>query len=385
MNRLTCNFRLPSSLSRAALLCALALLAVGLFAIPPAVSAQDEAAQIAEMRAEASQLGAKARELKKQIKQLEVKAKEKSDGIKALKDEIRTLQGQEKEITTRSRNLSGGAFVIEKMPEIKAVTAKMKAVKPIKPRKVLIYSRTTGFRHGSIPMGVAVFEELGKATGAYSSESTEDPSVFTPEKLAEFDAIFMVNTTGKPVPDGAAQDAFEAWLATGKGLVGIHAATDCHSDWVGYRNAMGGIFNGHPWRSSDLVTLYNEHPKHPVCSCVPQGFQVKDEIYQYKEDEYFTRDKLRILLSLDLEGENMMKDGMKRSDDDYPVSWIRSLKGARVFYSNLGHNEATYINEVVLQHFLNGIQFALGDLEADSRPSAAVGKGKPKAAPADAK
>lgn len=267
-------------------------------------------------------------------------------------------------------------------PKINEAIAKMKCVTPKQPRKVLLYSRTKGFRHRSIPVGILALTELGKKTGAFSVEATEDPAAFTTENLARFDGIIMLNTTGDAIPRGAAREALETYLQGDKGLIGIHAATDCHADWENYREAMGGLFNGHPWNAGSLVTLFNEEPDHPICKHIETGYQIKDEIYQFKDDKHFTRDKLRMLLSLDLSGENMKKGGMKRKDHDYAVSWVRKYGGSRVFYSSLGHNDFTYYNVKALQHYLNGIQFALGDLEADARPSAAVGNGTARPLPA---
>ena len=266
--------------------------------------------------------------------------------------------------------------------KIDEAIAQMESVKPKEPRTVLLYSRTKGFRHKSIPVGILALTELGKQTGAFCVEATEDPAVFTTENLARFDGIIMLNTTKDAIPRGAAREAFEAYLEGDKGLIGIHAATDCHADWENYREAMGGLFDGHPWGASSLVTLYNEEPDHPICKHIETGDQIKDEIYQYKDDKHFTRDKLRMLLTLDLSGENMKRGGMKRTDNDYAVSWVRMYSGSRVFYSNLGHNDFTYYNVKALQHYLNGIQFALGDLDADARPSAAVGNGAARSLPA---
>jgi type 1 glutamine amidotransferase len=107
---------------------------------------------------------------------------------------------------------------------------------------------------------------------------------------------------------------------------------------------------------------------------IPQGYVIKDEIYQYKDDKHFTREKMRVLVSLDLTAPNMIKKGMKRKDNDYPVSWLRSYTGSRIFYTNLGHNESTFMNPVAMQHILTGIQYACGDIEADATPSAQIGK-----------
>ena len=274
------------------------------------------------------------------------------------------------------------AQMIEASAKINEAIAEMECVTPKKPRKVLVYSRTKGFRHKSIPVGILALTELGEKTGAFCVEATEDPAVFTTENLARFDGVIMLNTTGDAIPHGKAREALETYLQGDKGLIGIHAATDCHADWENYREAMGGLFDGHPWGAGSVVTLYNEDPEHPICRHIKTGDQIKDEIYQYKDDKHFTRDKLRMLLSLDLSGENMQKGGMKRKDHDYAVSWVRKYGGSRVFYSNLGHNDFTYYNVKALQHYLNGIQFALGDLEADSRPSAEVGNGTARPLPA---
>ena len=269
------------------------------------------------------------------------------------------------------------------IPTLHHVIQELTVSPPKDQRTVLIYSRTLGFRHQSIPFGVRALTLLGEKTGAYNVVATEDPAVFSPEKLSKFDAILMLSTTGDDViPEGPAREAFEGYLKGDKGLIGIHAATDCHANWPNYLEAMGGIFDGHPWNRDSLVTLYNEEPSHPICSHINTGDQIKDEIYQYKDDEHFTRDKLRILLSLDLSGPEMNREGMKRLDNDYAVSWIRKYGASRVFYSNLGHNKETFYNKMALQHFLNGIQFALGDLDADCRPSAVAGNPRARQLPA---
>jgi type 1 glutamine amidotransferase len=292
-----------------------------------------------------------------------------------MKNTVRAVVVLSLSVTAWTAQAQDDAKILKARPKIDAAIDAMQAVKPKQARKLLVYSRTKGFRHRSIPLSVAVFKELGQKTGAFTVDATEDPAVFTSGKLDDYDGILMLSTTGDAIPHGEAREALEAFLAKDKGLIGIHAATDCHKDWANYREAMGGLFNGHPWGAGHLVTLYNEEPEHPICKHIQTGYQLKDEIYQYQDDEHFTRDKLRILLSLDLSGENMMRGGMKRKDNDYAVAWVRKYSGSRVFYSNLGHNDFTFYNPVALQHFLNGIQYALGDLEADARPSADVGNG----------
>ena len=141
---------------------------------------------------------------------------------------------------------------------------------------------------------------MGTETGAYSVVHTEDESMINPTELAKYDAILMLNTTNNPISSVEARKAFEGFLAQSKGLVGIHAATDCHRNWSNYLEAMGGVFDGHPWNAKDEVTLYNECPDHVCAKMIPQGYVIKDEIYQYKDDKHFTREKMRVLVSLDL-------------------------------------------------------------------------------------
>lgn len=246
-----------------------------------------------------------------------------------------------------------------------AAPAKAPAV-PKKDRHVLVFSKTKGFRHSSIEHGVVAFETLGKKANAYTIEHTEDEAVFTKENLKRFDAVVMLNTTGNLFEDEAQREAFSGFVKGGGGLVGIHSATDTCYNWKEYGEMMGGYFDGHPWHED--VTLKVEDPEHSCSQCFEKDtFVIKDEIYQYREEPY-SRDKVRVLLSL-TEGTNFEKKGMKRKDGDYAVGWVRQYGEGRVFYCNLGHREETYWNPVVLEHFLAGMQFAMGDLEGDTTPS----------------
>jgi len=257
---------------------------------------------------------------------------------------------------------------LEKMKEAAPEAAPIKVDTP---RKILVFSRTTGFRHRSIPHGIEALRIMGEKSGAYTIVATEDPAVFTAENLKQFDAICMLNTTGKPIPSDEGKAAFEAFVKGGGGLIGIHSATDTHYDWAEYGKMIGGYFAGHPWNAGSMVTVKVEDQSHALNEAFGEiTFQVKDEIYQFREDENYDRSRLRVLLSLDLSAEGMERRGMKRKDNDYPVGWIQEYGNGRVFYNTLGHNESTYWNPTVLRHFLAGIQYACGDLKADATPSA---------------
>lgn len=245
-------------------------------------------------------------------------------------------------------------------------------VAPLTPRKLLIFTLCKGFVHSSIPLGAKALDLMGQKTGAYAATVSDDPGVFAPERLNAFDAVCMLNTTGELFDDKTLKQSFLNFVKNGKGLVGIHAATDCFYRWSDYGEMMGGYFDGHPWGSGETVTCKLDDPAHPLNAAFKgRGFSITDEIYQFQPQPY-SREKLRVLVSLDTAKTNMDKGGLKRADNDYAVSWARAYGTGRVFYCSLGHNESTYWDPAVLRHYLDGIQFALGDLQADTTPSAAL-------------
>ncbi len=283
------------------------------------------------------------------------------------------------------------ALAEEKKPENWSVpaekTAKIDAALPEKApapvgkkHEVLVFSRTTGFRHGSIPVGVETMKRLGEKTGLFQATHTEDPLAFEAENLKKFDAVIFLNTTGEPFSTGdkAKEEELKGnlleFVNSGKGLIGFHAATDTYKDWKEFNEMMGGAFVSHPWGSGDTVTVKNLDPKNPVnASFDGKGITLKDEIYKFRKDTASPADR-RILLALDPEGTDMAKD----KDDQrslYPVAWLDTWGKGRVFYCSLGHNDEIYMNPAVVGHYLAGIQYALGELAADATPQAVLGLG----------
>jgi type 1 glutamine amidotransferase/HEAT repeat protein len=243
---------------------------------------------------------------------------------------------------------------------------------PQAPRKVFVFTACTGYKHKSIPVAAKAFEMLGAKTGAFTAFSSADPAMFAAEPLAQFDAVIMDNCTGEPIADLAQRMNLVDFVKNGKGIVGVHAATDCFYNWAEYGDMMGGYFDLHPWNSGDTVGVKLDDPAHPLVAAFNgQNFKIKDEIYQFKEP--YSREKLRVLLSLDNANTDMDKgDLIHRTDGDFAISWVRSYGNGRVFYCSLGHNSETFANPLVLRHYLDGIQFACGDLQVDTTPSAAL-------------
>ncbi len=260
---------------------------------------------------------------------------------------------------------------------------------PRAPRRILVYSATAGFRHKSIPYGKIALSLMGEMTGSYEAIVSDDPANFEPAAVATFDAVVLLNPTldfflppadefaAKPEPQRAALRERHArltqslvdYVRKGGGLVGIHAAADACYQQPAYGALIGAVFDGHPWKSASRVTVVVADPGHALNAPVfdEDSFELTEEIYQFKADPD-SREKLRILLRLDPDRSDAV-EGINRGDGGYPVAWVQSVGRGRVFYTSLGHNPHIFQNPTLLRHFLAGIQFAVGDLPADTTPS----------------
>lgn len=255
--------------------------------------------------------------------------------------------------------------------------------RPQQERTLLVFTLTRGFRHSSIPVGVDALTELGRRTGAWRVVHSEDISVFEPESLRGFDAVCFLNTTGElfthpqldtlPAKEQAAAREREArlkkslidFISSGRGFAGIHAATDTFYQWPEFGAVIGGYFDGHPWHES--VVIQNCDPSHPLNAALAGAdLEIADEIYQIRDP--YDRARQRVLTRLDTGRTNMEREGIRRKDGDFPVSWIKPAGRGRVFYCSLGHREEVYWNPKVLGLYLAGIQYALGDLAAEDTP-----------------
>lgn len=282
----------------------------------------------------------------------------------------------------------------EQSAAIDKALPKAPIVEPQSARRVLVFSATAGFRHGSIPTGKEALKKMGAATGAYEAVVSDDPANFEVENLRQFDAVILLSPTQNFfMPPNKQKDQFstEAWerlqerhnrlvdnlvdyVAQGGGLVGIHAATDACYQHEDFGEMIGGYFWGHPWNANHNVTIVVEDSEHALIKPVfgaMRDFRIQDEIYQFRPEPY-SRERLRVLLHLDPERSDTPKGQMRREDNDYAVSWVQKVGEGRVFYSSLGHNHHIYWNPLMLKHYLAGIQFACGDLQADTTPSACL-------------
>jgi len=253
---------------------------------------------------------------------------------------------------------------------IEAAAPAEAVAKPRAARRILVFWRCEGFFHGDgIAGGNHALAQMGRRTGAYTADFSDDYSVFDPDQLAKYDAIVLNNTTQLKMPDAAKKQALLDFVQKGKGIVGIHAATDCFYDWSEAAAMMGGLFDGHPWGAGGTWAFKIEEPTHTLNRAWGgKGFKLQDEIYQFKEP--YTRADRRVLVSLDLSdpATGAVKNGVKRTDGDFAVAWIKKHGQGRVFYCSLGHAANVFQDAGVLRFCLDGIQYALGDLETDASP-----------------
>lgn len=228
-------------------------------------------------------------------------------------------------------------------------------------KKLLVFSDSRG-RHQSpvsegIPM-LAAMSDKSKAFEVVLSNTTED---FTAENLAKYQAVFLNNTSGiEKALDSKARKALIEFVANGGGLVAIHGAAD--GGWSEYTKMLGARADGTPWPARGRWKIRVEDGKHPLMTSFGgKDFKIKDELYRFKS---YDRSKIRVLMSIDIVASP--KKNKHRKDGDHALAWIRDYGKGRVFYSALGHNRSTMRNTAVLGHWLAGIQYALGNLEADA-------------------
>jgi type 1 glutamine amidotransferase len=215
---------------------------------------------------------------------------------------------------------------------------------------VLLFSRTLGHRHDSIPAALAAVAELGAANG-YTSEATEDPAAFTAANLARFRVVVFLMTTGD-VLDAAGQSAFEAWIAAGGNYVGVHSASDTEYDWPFYGQLVGAYFKQHP--AIQPATVRFEVTNHRATTGLPSPWTRTDEWYDFQANP---RAAVTVLATVD---ESSYTGGMMGAD--HPIAWTHATTGGgRAFYTAMGHTIESYADPLFRRHLAGAISWAAGN------------------------
>jgi type 1 glutamine amidotransferase len=224
------------------------------------------------------------------------------------------------------------------------------------PYDVLVFSRTAGFRHDAIPVGIQTIRDLG-AANTFTVTATEDPAQFTTGNLTRFEAVVFLNTTGD-VLNAAQQTAFESYIRGGGGYVGVHAAADTEYDWPFYGELVGAYFASHP--AIQPATVRTENRAHAATAGLSPAQVRTDEWYNFRTS---ARSSARVLSTLD---ESSYSGGTMGAD--HPHTWCKTLQGGRSFYTGAGHTQAGYAEAGFRALLLGGIRYAANRTRADCRP-----------------
>lgn len=218
---------------------------------------------------------------------------------------------------------------------------------PREETKILIFTKTKGYRHQAIPFAKTTLMEACQKRGI-QVDTTENADYFTNEKLKAYKAVVFLSTTGD-VLNPAQQNAFEKFIRDGKGFVGIHAAADTEYDWPWYGKLVGAYFESHPEIQEAKINIKKSGDR--TVKMFGPSILRTDEWYNYKN----IQEGLDVLMELDESSYEGGKNGVI-----HPIAWKQNVAGGRAFYTGGGHTEDAYREPLFMEHLLEGISFATG-------------------------
>ena len=269
-------------------------------------------------------------------------------------------------------------FVIpaKERDRIMAALPERAPARPKKLRRLLIFDLNVVYGgHPARFYANLAFQEMGKKTGAFETVITRDPRVFERENLATFDAVFFNSTVGNQFTDPQLRQNLIEFVYAGGGLMGTHGATVAFwrwgpgggDDWQEFGRMLGGRGANHR-APQERAVMKVDALGHPLMTPFPsEGFELRDEFYRVRAP--YSRDRVRVLFSIDTEKTDLSAKPHERADRDYAVAWVRHYGRGRVFHTSVGHNPYQFWNPTMLRFFLGAAQFALGDLPAPTVPS----------------
>jgi len=223
--------------------------------------------------------------------------------------------------------------------------------------RILLFTKTSGFTHSSIPAAITAIEQLGN-THNFQVDQTEDATAFNASNLAQYQAVVFLMTSGD-VLNTTQQAAFEAYIRNGGGFAGVHSASDTEYSWPWYGDLVGAYFANHPAQQN--ATIHVETPSHPSMQSVPLQWARFDEWYNFQTNPRNNPNiDITVLATIDEASYNGGNMG-----PDHPLIWYHPYDGGRSWYTAMGHTSASYSDADFLAHLLGGIQYAAGVAPAD--------------------
>lgn len=220
---------------------------------------------------------------------------------------------------------------------------------PVKPR-ILVFTKTAGFRHESIPAAVKAVRELG-VVGGFAVDVTEDSAAFSDANLTRYDAVVFLLTTGDVLNENQ-EHAFERSIRRGRGFAGVHSAADTEYGWAWYGGLVGAYFQSHPQVQSARVGVVDR--RHASTARLPRQWVRTDEWYNFARNP---RADVHVLATVD---EASYAPGPGAMGPDHPVAWAHRYQGGRAWYTAGGHREEAYSEPLFRRHLLGGIRWAAG-------------------------
>ena len=265
----------------------------------------------------------------------------------------------------------------EERERITQAIPKRAAVRPQKPRRLLIFTLNVGYPgHPSIQHASHAFTLMGETTGAFETIVGNDPELFRKESLRRFDAVFLNNTVGNLFTNAELRRNLVEFITAGGGLLGVHGTSvaftrwpGAHEDWPEFGRMLGARGANHR-ESNEQLWIKPDDVEHPLNRLFSgSSFEYRDEFFRFHE--VYSRSRVRVLLSIDTSKSDVSqkRDNCFRADNDYALAWVRHYGRGRIFYTTIGHNPHVFWDPKMLQFYLGAIQFALGDLAAPSVPS----------------
>lgn len=259
---------------------------------------------------------------------------------------------------------------------------------PPAPRRLLIIAdHSTGNQtaHTAYSQAAATIERLGRESGAFETTIRTDVTLVTKDEvwgkgayakggqrasraytLDHYDAVLFYTNGETDLTDAQKRDLLAFVAQDGKGFIGVHSATATAYGWPEYARMLGGVFDNHPWKVTAARVIV-ERPGFPAMKGWSTGMTFTDEHYQMRAEPYSRKD-VDVLARLDPASLDLANPGVHRADRDFPVAWIKRYGKGRVFYSGLGHTNASWDDPRVRSMYLEGIRWALGGPGGEARP-----------------
>jgi type 1 glutamine amidotransferase/sugar phosphate isomerase/epimerase len=276
-------------------------------------------------------------------------------------------------LKTPAGEIRRGDRLDEKMrAEIDAAIPRQAVSKPARPRKLLVTDIQMYSGHSTIPHGTHMIELMAKYTGAFEPTFSNDPEMLKYSKIKEFDAVFFNNVCGMVHNDPQVREGILRFVREGGGLGGNHAVTYANLNWPEFADMMGGWAGQH--RVEEQVIKIDD-PANPLMKAFgSEPFTHTDEFYIFPPSSPYSREKQRVLMSLDVEKSDRGFGGRfselsTRPDQDYGVAWVKAYGKGRTYFTPLGHTTIMYTDKRWTAHLLAAIQYILGDLTVDATPN----------------